>query len=191
MLGNAISRVCPYFDEWGIGDLINQEQGTVKVFNLQGETGKTRIVTERTSDRQGDNGTTLFFGKSEKSIMLGEWDVADVPIRPKEKDNDFVTHYEINFEHMGFNFIIQLQSDIDGNLFVFIYPNKYNREIERKLKKGFALDRTTTETLNRNNKAECLIADLWNKGKFCFSDKLTGNDFLQVFKMYENLFNLR
>lgn len=193
MLGNAISRVCPYFNEWGIGDIVNQQQGTVKIFNLLSESGNTRIVTERTFDTQQNNGTTLFFGNSEKSIMQGEWDVADVPIRPKEKKegNEFTTHYEIAFSHMGFDFIIQLQSDTDGNLFVFIYPNKYNREIERKVHKGFSLSALESETLNRNNRAECIISDLWNKGKYCFSDKLTGNDFLQVNKMYESLFILR
>lgn len=193
MIGNTISRVCPYFYDWGIGNLIEQEQGTVKVFNmLNEETGaNTRIVCERTYDKETtekEGGKTLFFGNSAKSITLGEWEVKPVPTRPR---GTYKTHYEVRVKMMYMDFILQLQSGEDEQPFLFIYTNKFHRNTipPRTLENVFATDPTITKYFRDEIPAERIMCDLWRGGRFCFSDRLTGNDFLQAMEQSKFVFD--
>lgn len=191
MLGNAISRVCPYFEEWGIEDIINQPQGTVKVYNIHSENEKTtRVVCERTEDTDPNDkgGKTLFFGNSAKSIMLGEWEVKDVPTRPR---GTYETHYELRVKLMYMDFILQLQSGEDEQPFLFIYTNKHHRNTipPRTIEDTFTTDPTITKYFRDEIPAERFMCDLWRGGRFCFSDRLTGNDFLQAMEQTKFVFD--
>lgn len=191
LIGNTVSRICPYLQFFGIQSIKDQPVNTVKIYNKKNELGQVcRVVVERTPDDDpAESKNTLYIGKSAKNILLGEWDVDDMPIRP---EGEYETHYELAFEAMGESFILQLQSDADDNLFLYISPNEYGLNLERTINRDkFSADRNKLAYFRSEIKAECMIVDLYNAGQFCFSDVLTGNDFTQVLQNYGTLFTLR
>ena len=80
---------------------------------------------------------------------------------------------------MGFSFIMQLLAD-DKNVLLYVYPNTKRRRVERVITHDFSENRLITRHLQDNIRPEKIIRFLLNENKICFSDNLTGSDFIQI-----------
>lgn len=184
MIGNTISRVCPYFDEWGLAKGIhNQKPGTINIYHLKGENGVVDIAVENCE--AVNTSSKMFFGHASKQIIRGEWDVDDVPklLKPYEF---YSLLYEMTVIVGEFKYIMQLMSDDEnGGLFVYVYPNTKERKTMRTISPDFNTSPWITNGLRHDIKAECCIADCIRSGKLCYSDNLTGTDFRKVMTTYD------
>lgn len=184
MIGNTISRVCPYFDEWGLAKGIhNQKPGTINIYHLKGENGVVDIAVENCE--AVNTSSKMFFGHASKQIIRGEWDVDDVPklLKPYEF---YSLLYEMTVIAGEFKYIMQLMSDDEnGGLFVYVYPNTKERKTMRTISPDFNTSPWITNGLRHDIKAECCIADCIRNGKLCYSDNLTGTDFRKVMTTYD------
>lgn len=191
MCGNTISRVCPYFQDWGLKGVRTQEQGTIDMYTVERyDEELDKIITTRIAvERCAPSGTasSMIFGKIVNHVVNGDYDVKDVPVLTGgNRGKDFPTLYQLAFEYMGFRFIMQLKIDPkNGGQFVFVYPDDDNIvKINRTITERFSTDPLTTQYFITTIKAEILIQDLISKHKICYSDVLTGNDFEQVLKAW-------
>ena len=184
MIGNTISRVCPFFDEWGLAKGIhNQKPGTINIYHLKGENGVVDIAVENCEAIT--TSSKMFFGHASKQIIRGEWDVDDVPklLKPYEF---YSLLYEMTVIAGEFKYIMQLMSDDEnGGLFVYVYPNTKERKTMRTISPDFNTSPWITNGLRHDIKAECCIAECIKNGKLCYSDNLTGTDFRKVMTTYD------
>lgn len=182
MIGNSISRVCPYFSEWGLKAILQQKPGTIDIYHLRGETGIVDIAVENCEVVGTDN--KMFFGLASKQIVSGEWEVNEVPKLLKPY-SFYDMLYEIKVKGGEFKYIMQLMQDPDtGGSFVYIYPDTKDRKVDRVITDTFETDPLICNGLMGKIKAEAMIAELFRYGKYCFSDNLTGTDFRQVIANY-------
>lgn len=175
LIGNTLSRVCPYFSEWCLEGVLKQKQNTIEIYHFHVEDGTIDIAVENCGTTNYKN--TMFFGQTAKQIVSGEWDTYNLPSRPK---GNWETVYEILVKYQSFNFIMQLQVDDIGNKIVFIYPSTNDRKIDRVIQEDFANNIMINNRLKNNIKAEVLISDCFRNNKVCYSDNLTGTDFKHV-----------
>ena len=183
LIGNTISRVCPYFSEWGLKGIMQQQPGTIDIYHLRGENGVVDIAVENCE--VVETKSKMFFGNTAKQITSGEWEVNDCPklLKPYAFYNML---YEIDIQYGEFKYVMQLLSDGEtGGTFVFIYPNTTGRKIRRVITNIFNVDPMITNGLNPRIKAECLISECFRSGKVCYSDNLTGTDFKQILSQYD------
>lgn len=183
LIGNTISRVCPYFSEWGLKGIMQQQPGTIDIYHLRGENGVVDIAVENCE--VVETKSKMFFGNTSKQITSGEWEVNDCPklLKPYAFYNML---YEIDIQYGEFKYIMQLLSDGEtGGTFVYIYPNTTGRKIRRVITNIFNVDPMITNGLNPRIKAECLISECFRTGKVCYSDNLTGTDFKQILSQYD------
>lgn len=183
MIGNTVSRVCPYISEWGLHNMLTMKPGSIDVYHLRGENGTVDIAVENCEVVATDS--KMFFGLASKQITSGEWDVDEQPklLKPYEY---YDMLYELSAEFTDFKYCIQLMMDGEtGGCFVYIYPNTGKRKIDRIVTNVFHTDPMITNGLNGKIKAECIIAECFRSGKVCFSDNLTGTDFRQVLAQYD------
>lgn len=187
MAGNTISRVCPYYLDWGLKNVRQQEKGTIDTYEIErydeeeDEVKVTKIAVERCET----NGTpsSMIFGQPAKHIINGDYDVKEVPTLTGR--DTYTVLYELLFEHMDFKFIMQLKFDSEtGGQFVFIYPAKF-RKLERKITQKFSTDPFITQHFNQKIPAEVKMRELLREGKIAYSDTLTGNDFISVLESYQ------
>ena len=181
LIGNTISRVCPYFAEWGLKEIMNQKPGTIDIYHLRGENGVVDIAVENCT--VVETKSKMFFGLASKQITSGEWEVNDCPklIKPYQF---YEMLYEINISYETFSYVMQLLADPEtGGAFVYIYPNS-KRKIKRKITNIFTTDPLVSNGLNPKIKAEQVIAECFRSGKVCYSDNLTGTDFRQILDQY-------
>lgn len=183
LIGNTISRVCPYFSEWGLKGIMQQQPGTIDIYHLRGENGVVDIAVENCE--VVETKSKMFFGNTSKQITSGEWEVNDCPklLKPYAFYNML---YEIDIQYGEFKYIMQLLADGEtGGTFVYIYPNTSGRKIRRVITNIFNVDPMITNGLNPRIKAECLISECFRTGKVCYSDNLTGTDFKQILSQYD------
>lgn len=183
LIGNTISRVCPYFSEWGLKGVMQQRPGSIDIYHLRGENGVVDIAVENCG--VVETKSKMFFGLASKQITSGEWEVDEVPklLKPYAY---YDMLYELNIVYNEFKYVLQLLFDNEaGGAFVYIYPNTKDRKIRRVVTDVFNVDPFVSNGLNGKIPAEHVIAECFRKGKVCFSDNLTGTDFKNVLKQYD------
>lgn len=182
MLGNTISRVVPYFQEW-CPNVPKQQQGTIELYHMHDEAGEGNEILIAVEYGGHIKGTgPMFFGQASKAILAGEWDVVDRPKLPKDRI-DYEMVYELVLEYQTFAFVLQLMVDLEtGTKILYVYPRTKERKIERKITDKFSDDIMVTRYF-KDNKAEQYMADCIANQRVCYSDNLTGNDFNNVVEL--------
>lgn len=186
MIGNTISRVCPYYSDWGLVNIPRQEQGTIDVYNFKtsqktesGQDVIVKIAVEYCAN--SGNNSKMFFGRKEKSITGGSWECREYPNISTVKDYEVA--YEILLKRCNFNFVIQLCTDtINGGVFLYVYPLTTRRKIDRIISDDFSTNPLETDCLLPS---ESIIRDCINNNRVCYSDNLTGEDFTTILKLKE------
>lgn len=180
LIGNTLSRVCPYFAEWCLEGVLKQRQGTIEVYHHHMEDGSIiDIAVEYCMNVTGVQ-NMMYFGSSARQIVSGEWDTHDVPKLPKPKDN-YEKVYEVEVDYQSFRFVMELLVEVqDGGVITYIYPLTSRRKILRKLTTEFSDNRFESARLDTKKRPEFLISECFRLGKVCYSDNLTGSDFKNV-----------
>jgi hypothetical protein len=182
LVGNTLTRICPYFNEWCLDGVLKQKQGTIEVYHFHVEDSVIDIAVEMCEKINAEN--KMFFGSASKQIVSGEWDTKDMPKLPKSK-NEYEKVYEILIEYQKFRFVLELLIEPDrGGAICFVYPLTRNRNFVRKISDVFSDDPYVTSKLNLERRPEKLVSDCIRLGKICFSDNLTGTDFNNVMSKF-------
>lgn len=178
LIGNTLSRVCPYFNEWCLDGVLKQKQGTIEIYHHHVKDDTIDIAVEYCANVNTEN--KMFFGQTAKQIITGEWDTVDVPKLPR-KQYEYEKIYELLLTYQKFSFVIELLVEPqNGGRLIHIYPYTGNREIYRKITNEFSDLPNITSKLDITKRPEQLIADCIRLDKICYSDNMTGSDFKNV-----------
>lgn len=182
LIGNTISRVCPYFTAWGLTGVMQQKPGTIDIYHLRGDNGVVDIAVENCEVVATES--KMFFGNVSKQIISGEWEVRECA--KLEKPQEFYELlYEVLIQSDDFKYVLALLNDQEtGGTCIFVYPSTKDRKIRRVITNKFSPDPLVNNGLRADIKAEALMMRLFNEGKVCYSDNLTGTDFRQVIDQY-------
>lgn len=183
LIGNTLSRVCPYFTEWCLDGVLKQKQGTIEIYHHHIKDTVIDIAVEYCANSNTEN--KMFFGQTAKQIITGEWDTVDVPKLPR-KQYEYEKVYEILLVYQKFSFVIELLIEPqNGGKLLHIYPFTGNREIYRKITNEFSDLPNITSRLTGQNKAEQYIIECLKLNKICYSDNMTGSDFKNVMNVFK------
>ena len=189
MLGNTISRVCPYFSEWGLlpilkkmkeGDIVTKYVSTGSV-DKQGNEIYKKIAIEYT----GSSGRSSFvIGKHKDMMNKGSWQSDPQPKLPKSK-KDYKVIYRIGFYYKEFSFLGEyLYDKEDKDIVWFIYP--YQKEFKNNLiiftdviKSSKRYQRNIYDLSFKNDKLSTILST-FREGKIFYSSDLCGTDFKQA-----------
>lgn len=185
MIGNTISRLCPYFAEWELVNIPKQEQGTIDTYyhkteQKDEETGETitiKIAVEY-CENSGNN-SKMFFGSS-GMITGGMWESKPHPHLPK-KYGCYNKQYALLIKYQSFIYKVEVLKDKEtGYVILFVHPAKKNDNTKRIISKEFSDNPLITPYLTDYIKGDIIIKELLKRGKVCFSDNLTGSEFNQI-----------
>lgn len=99
MLGNTVSKMCPYFTEMGLTHITKMEPGAIDLYNY-GNSGLTVAVEYVKSGSQGKKSDVYFAFDNPKLSMItqGSWEMDIYPHCPvKYKPKDVLFRYYIDF----------------------------------------------------------------------------------------------
>lgn len=188
MVANTISRVCPYFSEFGLRGIPSMKIGQIDTYEFEDINKKiTRIGVEYCANT-GASSSGMFFGKFGKQIDGGAWECKEYP-HLNGKLEDYEICYKISLEHTDFRFNMLLLVN-DGDPCVYVYPATL-KTFDRLITERHSSSMMVTPCLYYNKKKERLINQLFKQNKFVYSDNLSADDFNTVVKnMKMNPFTL-
>lgn len=134
LVGNTISRICPYIEEWGLLEIIsNQKQGTIEEVKLstgtyddEGNEQYLKLAIEYCKS----TGTSSFaIGKHKDMINKGSWQTDPQPKLPKSY-NEYKMLYRFGFLYKSFKFICEYLTDgIDVVWFIYPYKGEFRNNM--------------------------------------------------------------
>lgn len=191
LVGNSISRVCPYLSEWDLQyEVLRQKQGTILIKEISTNSfdneGKEIFVKLAVEFCISTGKSSYTIGQHAEMLNNGSWQVDSQPKLSKSK-KDFDVVFRFFFQYKQFKFICEfltLKENDSYNCF-FIYP-KYNN-----FKKNDDLVFSDVISLNpffqrdiynisfKNENLQKILRQ-FREDKIFFSDDLTGTDFKQA-----------
>lgn len=189
LVGNTISRVCPYLTDWGLQNIVSkQQQGTIITKMLdtgtEDDNGNPIQVKLAIEYCKSTGKSSFAIGKHKDMLNKGTWQSDPQPHLPKGK-NEYKILFRVGFMYKEFKFIGELLKDIETKESVwFIYP--YDKEFKDNL-----LIFTDVVKLNKryqrniyditiNNDRIRNVLETFREGNIFYSDDLCGTDFKQA-----------
>lgn len=183
LIGNTISRVCPYLYEWGLSNIIaKQKQGTIETKEI--EAGEDDIVKLAIEYCESTGTSSHTIGWNKDMMNDGSWQSSPQPHLPKSK-KEYNILYRIGFMYQSFKFIGEfLQDKETKDVCWFIYP--YEKELDEKLvkftdviKPSIYYQRNIYDITIKNENLQKLLMT-FREDKIFYSTDLCGTDFKQV-----------
>ena len=188
LVGNTISRICPYLYDWGLIDMVkNQPQGNIITKEMSAGfdkiEGKEVFVKLALEFCESTGRTSFAFGEHSEMLNTGVWQTDKQPTL----ENDFRKYEQIikiGFEYMGFKYLGRLLADNDSNLFWFISPftKKENfKDVILIFSDRINIDKKYQRdiyniTLN-HPKLKNILNSTFKESMIFYSDDLTGTEF--------------
>lgn len=133
LVGNTISRVCPYISDWGLHAIVShQKQGTIETVELP--TGSyddngNEITLKCAIEYCNATGNSSFaIGKHKDMLNKGSWQSDPQPHLPRSY-KDYEVMFTIMFVYKDFKFKAEYLCDSDNNRCWYVMP--YRGEINR------------------------------------------------------------
>lgn len=180
LIGNTISRICPYYREWNL-KVAKQKLGTKEDYVFHNDNGDdTRLRVYLTDSLNFNSG--MFFGLPSKNITKGAYDVVVCPHLPKNI-HKYNTVYQMVIEYNEFKFLASFLQDKEENLYLW-YIEPKTTEIKpdtRVISNQFNPSPLWTDKLSKTiNESEARIFQFFTPGSICYSDNLTGTEFQTI-----------
>lgn len=182
LVANTISRVCPYFREFGLDDIYKAKPGDIQVYQYDTTNIGVWLTSEGSTDEAGDNESSrMFFGSRARMIKKGEWDHTDHR-KLEEYYQNYEIMYNVVFRYDRHMFLMQLLRNSRGGYIWFVAP-KYDAILPKTRiisNEGVEDPRCTIGFIPLSD-AEKIMFDLLRQGKVAFTDGLTGTEFRQAY----------
>ena len=184
MVGNTISRVCPYIYEWGLYDIVSKmKQGEIRTVTIPATDDDTVKIAIEYCESTGVSSHTI--GSSKDMINKGEWMTTEQPHLPKSL-NEYNKQLRIVFWYKKMKFIGELLLDKKTNdIAWFIYP--YEGEIDNNtivvsdvIKPNKYYQRDIYNLSIGNDRLRYVIANTFREQNIFYATDLTGCEFKQV-----------
>lgn len=182
MIGNTISRICPYYREWNL-KIAHQKLGSIEDYTFHNDNGEDTTMSVYLTDSLNYN-SGMFFGNSAKNITKGAYEVEEYPHLPKSI-HKYQVIYTIVVEYNEFKFLGRLLKDKESkDIFWFIEPKTTeikdgSRVISNQFNSSPYYSMTFRDAVSDNEKRAFSI---FLNNKICYSDNLTGTEFNTIIK---------
>lgn len=189
LVGNTISRVCPYIQDWGLDKIVSkQKQGDIDIiylstgtYNDDGIEIKVPLAIEYC---RNTTGTNYIIGTHKDMLNKGSWQSDPQPHLPKSL-KEYETVFRIGFMYKSFKFLGDLLLDnTEGTLNWYIYPysgefNKTTIIFSDIIKTSSYWQRDIYNPTIRNDRIKDLLKT-FKENKIFYASDLCGTDFKQV-----------
>ena len=183
LVGNSISRVCPYLYEWGLDKIVaKQKQGTIETLEIDaGDGDKVKLAIEY-CESTGVSSHTIGWNKD--MMNDGSWQSSPQPHLPKSY-KCYNVCYRIGFMYQNFKFLAELLQDRETkDVCWFIYPHEKDFEddllvFSDVIKTSVYYQRNIYDITIKNDNLQKLL-NTFREDKIFYCNDLVGTDFKQV-----------
>lgn len=183
MVGNSITRICPYLTDWGLQeDIARQKQGTI--FTKDVDAGEGDIVKIAVEYCQSTGVSSHTIGIHKDMLNKGTWQVNPQPHLPKSK-KEYTTLFRFGFQYQSFRFLCERLLDnetYEQCFFIYPYEDEFNEEtlvISDEVRQSKLWQRNVYNISINNERLKLWLDDFREQNIFYATD-LCGTDFKQA-----------
>lgn len=188
LCGNTISRVCPYFNDWELDEILRGlKQGDIKTKWLEtgelDEQGKKIAILLAVEYCQSTGRSSFAIGTHKDMLNSGAWQTDPQPHLPKSI-KEYKRCFQIGFYYNNFKFLGDYLLDNDTNDLVwFIYP--YNGDFKEIIvfsdiiKPSIYWQRDIYLTSIPNDRIKKIL-QTFKENQIFYASDVCGTDFKQV-----------
>lgn len=181
MVGNSITKVCPYIRAWDLDNIFkNIKQGEIVSKIIHNEVNDVKISIEYC---KSSGGKTMAIGNAKNMIDKGAWQSEPQPKLPESYKN-YKVLFHFGFMYQGFKFICELLKNKNGLNCWFIKP--YYKDFENNLivfSDEISINpkwqRDIYNVTFKSDKLKKLFMT-FKENKIFYCDDMCGTDFKQV-----------
>lgn len=175
LIGNTLSRLCPYYTELGLTGVEDIKLGETKVYQFEDTTIKVHRCDSRNSS------TGMFFGQAKKNITQGEYTTQQQP-HLDGKLEDYNTVHQIVLEYSQFRYLMRFLYHPKDNYYVWYVEPKTTpiKDNTRVISNMFNPSPYYTNDFRGINELEARALKYIDMKKVVFSDNLTGTEFYNI-----------
>lgn len=192
LIGNTISKLCPYFNEWGLDNVNKQKLGTIDIYkrNVQIISSDGVLENQITIAVERCKGEGLLskmaFGSDAEMIANNEWVTKSKPLITKDFADECDNRYTIYVLWANLKFKCSLLIS-DNNPFWYVRPADGDCKLEdlkneRIITDVIDVNYKHTTKLQPLSKGETKAFALMKSGTIFYSDNTTGTDFENTLK---------
>ena len=183
MIGNKLSRMCPYYSKWKLDRVPKQRNDTVDYYTKKNDNGPDTVLAVYLTQTLNFN-TGMFFGKAAENITKGGYETEIQPHLPKEYKYYTVLH-SVVLKHENVMYLLQLLEDPEGYYFWYVQPKTTPvQDGTRLISKDFSPNPYHSFRFRGLTESEEKAFKMLYTGKVCFSDDLTGTEFKSILPKY-------
>ena len=186
LVGNTISRVCPYINDWGLHKIISsQKQGTIEIKEIPDVVEGNppiKIALEYCMSTGQTSGT---IGTNAKMINTGAWETRPQPHLPKSY-KDYNVLYRFGFQYQSFKFLCEYLVDKKEKQNAIWFVRPYYKKFSNKIivfsdivKVSNYWQRDIYNISIKNDKLRNLFMT-FKENKIFYASDMCGTDFKQV-----------
>lgn len=186
LIGNTINRVCPYFREYQLDNVLKQPLDTIDVYehhtdqiNEDGTPVVVRIGVYMTG--QPENNSKMFFGAFSKMTTGGKWQTREYPHLPYIY-RECKKVYNVLLRHDSFLLNMEILQSPKSEYVIFVHPHTGTTEGMRIIDDKPNASPLVTQNLNPRLRGDKLMLYLLETNTVFFSDNLTGADYENILK---------
>ena len=188
LVGNTISRVCPYIEEWGLHKIITeQKQGTIVTKEINtgfiDDEGNEESIKLAIEYCKSTGTSSHVIGKHKTMLNQGAWQSDPQPHLPLSY-NEYDVMFRMIFKYGEFKFIAEYLFDNVDNYCWYIYP--YKDEIKDDIlviSDEVKLDRhwqRNVYNIDIDNITLKRLLNTFRENNIFYSSDLCGTDFKQA-----------
>lgn len=192
MIGNTISKLCPYFSEWKLSKVLKMKTHDICVFQnttaVLTEHGQEEIEVIIAVEMCGASTvlSKMAFGLSADMIVKNKWRSKTVALLTKDVLKECEPTYTVYMYADNLCFKLELMN-YKNNIFWFVKPQTRtikNEESERVITNNPSMSPLHTKRLRGINEREQRAFNLINQGKIYYCSTACGTEFEQALKKY-------
>lgn len=181
LIGNTLSRLCPYYTELGLVNVENIAENETKIYNFE----DTVIKVHRCGSRGFSSG--MFFGQAKKNITQGEYTTEQQP-HLDGKLEDYNILHSIVVEYSQFKYLMRFLYNPKDCYYVWYVEPKTTpiKDGTRVISNHFNPSPYYTNDFIGINEMEKRALEYIDLRKVVFSDNLTGTEFYNILDKMDN-----
>lgn len=192
MIGNTISKLCPYFNEWNLGNVLQMKTNEIAIFENTTEVlsseGKVDIVVKIAVEMCGAEGvfSKMAFGSAANMIVKNEWKQKNVARLDKDVTENMkeLYHLFVVCDNLTFKMLLcKYKTDV----FWYVKPHTTeikNFETERIVSNTTSMSRFHTNGFISLTEKESMAFNLLRLRKIFYCSNECGTDFQQALQKF-------
>lgn len=192
MIGNTISKLCPYFSEWKLSKVLKMKTHEICVFenttSVLTEKGQEEVAVVIAVEMCGASSvlSKMAFGMSADMIVKNKWRSKTVALLDKDVLTKCEATYHVFLYAENLCFKLELMN-YNNNIFWYVKPQTRtikNEEHERVITTSPSMSPLHTKRFRGLNDKEQRAFNLINQGKIYYCSTACGTEFEQALKKY-------